>query len=142
MARRLTTLTHGGPRSDGGGALARVPREPRSGSVSRVGWSGPPFEDGDDLVELQTSGLRQVPGGERDRQHREAGASHHHPRQPAPRFKVGKASMITKSANQSTLAQIAAARPRTPVGKYSPWISLPVPPTPLAKEVIKKKKRP
>src|ERR1017187_3186758 len=84
MARRLTTLTHGVRRSDGGGALARVPREPPSGSVSRVGWSGFPFEDGDDLFELQTFGLRQVPGGERNRQHREAGESHHHPRQPAP----------------------------------------------------------
>jgi hypothetical protein len=38
-------------------------------------------------------------------------------------FKVGKASMITRLANQSTLAQIAAPRPRTPVGRYSPWIS-------------------
>ena len=84
MARRLTTLTHGVRKSDGGGPLARVTREPPSGSVSRVGWSGFPFEDGDDLFELQTFGLRQVPGGERNRQHREAGESHHHPRQPAP----------------------------------------------------------
>ena|ERR1035438_3818680 len=51
MARRLTTLTHGVRRSDGGGPLARVTREPAFGSVSRVGWSGLPFEDGDDLLE-------------------------------------------------------------------------------------------
>jgi hypothetical protein len=62
MARRLTTLTHGVRRSDGGGPLARVTREPPFGSVSPVGWSGLPFEDGDDLFVLQTFGLRQVPG--------------------------------------------------------------------------------
>ena len=48
--------------------------------------------------------------------------------------------MMTKLANQSTLAPIAAARPRTAVGKTSPWISQPVPPTPIANEVMKKEK--
>src|ERR1039458_2007111 len=55
---------------------------PRLSESSRL--AGLPFEDGDDLFELQTFGLRQVPGTERDRQHREAGECHHHPRQPAP----------------------------------------------------------
>ena len=33
---------------------------------------------------------------------------------------------------------MAAARPRTAVGKTSPWISQPVPPTPIANDVMKK----
>jgi|ERR1017187_6640716 hypothetical protein len=84
MARRLTTLTHGVRRSEGGCALARLRREPHSASVGRVGWSGLPFEGGDALFGLQTFGLRQVPGGDRDGRQREAGESHHKPRQPAP----------------------------------------------------------
>ena len=40
-------------------------------------------------------------------------------------------------ASQSTQAQMAAARPRTAVGKASPWISQPVPPTPTANDVMK-----
>ena len=43
-----------------------------------------------------------------------------------------------KLASQLTLAAMAAARPRTAVGKTSPWISQPVPPTPMANEVMKK----
>ena len=48
--------------------------------------------------------------------------------------------MMAKLASQSTLAAMAAARPRTAVGKTSPWISQPVPPTPMANEVMKNEK--
>jgi hypothetical protein len=76
--------------------------------------SGLPLEDRDDLFELQTFGLRQVPGvNVIASTARQANPTITHA-SPHLWFKVGKASMITKLANQSTLAQIAAARPRTP----------------------------
>jgi hypothetical protein len=53
---------------------------------------------------------------------------------------AGNASISAKLATQSTAAPIAAARPRTDVGKTSPWISQPVPPTPIANEVMKNEK--
>src|SRR5215470_16614568 len=53
---------------------------------------------------------------------------------------AGNASIRAKLATQSTAAAIAAARPRTEVGKTSPWISQPVPPTPIANEVMKNEK--
>ena len=123
MARRLTTLTHGVRRSDGGGPLARVTREPPSGSVSRVGW--PAFRS---KTAMTFSSCRRLVFGK----YRAVNAIASTARQANPTithasphlwFKVGKASMITRLANQSTLAQIAAPRPRTPVGRYSPWIS-------------------
>src|ERR1035441_7295418 len=58
--------------------------------------------------------------------------------QPSPiaLCQAGNTSMSAKLAIQSTLAPMAAARPRTAVGKTSPWISQPVPPTPIANEVM------
>ena len=53
---------------------------------------------------------------------------------------AGNSWITAKLATQSTAAPIAAARPRTEVGKTSPWISQPVPPTPIAKEVMKNEK--
>src|SRR5260221_3201593 len=43
-------------------------------------------------------------------------------------------------ATWSTHAPMAAARPRPAVGKPSPWISQPDPPTPIANEVMKNEK--
>jgi hypothetical protein len=62
--------------------------------------------------------------------------------QPSPiaLCQAGKTSMTAKFAIQSTAAPMAAALPRTAVGKTLPWISQPVPPTPIAKEVMKKEK--
>src|ERR1700726_1323759 len=62
--------------------------------------------------------------------------------QPSPHAfcQAGNTSMSAKLATQSTAAPIDAARPRTDVGKTSPWISQPVPPTPIANEVMKKEK--
>ena len=59
---------------------------------------------------------------------------------PIAFFQAGNTSMSAKLAIQSTLAPMAAARPRTAVGKTSPWISQPVPPTPIANEVMKNEK--
>ena len=49
-------------------------------------------------------------------------------------FRVGNHWTITKFASQLTLAHVAAARPRTSVGNTSPWMSQPVPPTPIAND--------
>jgi hypothetical protein len=50
---------------------------------------------------------------------------------PIPFFQAGNASMSAWLASQSAHAARAAARPRTGAGKTSPWISQPVPPTPM-----------
>ena len=62
--------------------------------------------------------------------------------QPRPHAfcQAGNASISAKLATQSTAAAIAAARPRTDVGKTSPWSSQPVPPTPIANDVMKNEK--
>ena len=49
---------------------------------------------------------------------------------------TGNTSTSAKLASQSTLAPVDAARPRTSVGKTSPWSSQPVPPTPIANEAM------
>ena len=96
------------------------------------GQAALPLEDTDDFLDRKALGFRQEPEDEGDRGEGERGEADHDPAEADRVLPDGNTSIKAKLASQSTIAAMAAAWPRTAVGKTSPCSVQPVPPTPIA----------
>ena len=95
-------------------------------------------EDRGDILDGVVVRLRQELADKTDGEQAGDGEADHDPAQADAGLPGGEHLDEREVGVQSTQAAIAAAWPRTAVGKTSPWSSQPVPPTPIANEAMKK----